>query len=406
MLNRIWASLIVISLLWGISASVLGHHEVADALVASLFEMAELATTICLGLIGVMCFWLGLMQIANVSGLSAKLARGLAPLFSRLMPDVPRGDKAVSSISMNMAANMLGLDNAATPAGIQAMRDLQVHNKTPSVLSNAQILFLVLNTSSVTLIPTTVFVYRAQLGAASPTDVFLPILLATSCSTLVGLLTVAWLQKLKLWSPVVLAYFVGAAVIVGGLLAASVDNGEIGKRSALVGNLTLLLLITALFLYGFKRRVRMYDAFIDGAKEGFGIAIGIIPYLVAMLFALGLLRASGVFEFMLEQLRFMVAFMGGDTRFVGALPTALMKPFSGSGSRALMIETMDVYGADSFAGRLAAVYQGSTETTFYVLAVYCGAVAITRSRYALACGLLADGAGMLAATLIAYWFFG
>lgn len=406
MLNRIWASLIVISLLWGISASLFGYSEIASALVASLFDMAELATKICLGLIGVMCFWLGLMEIANVSGLSEKLARGLAPLFSRLMPEVPRGDKAISSISMNMAANMLGLDNAATPAGIQAMRDLQVHNKTPSLLSNAQILFLVLNTSSVTLIPTTVFVYRAQLGAVAPTDVFLPILLATSCSTLVGLLTVAWLQKLKLWSPVVLAYFIAAAVIVGGLLAASVDEGEIGKRSALVGNLTLLVLIAGLFLYGFKRRVRMYDAFIDGAKNGFSIAIGIIPYLVAMLFALGLLRASGVLEFGLEQLRYAVAFMGGDTRFVDALPTALMKPFSGSGSRALMIETMEVYGADSFAGRLAAVYQGSTETTFYVLAVYCGAVAITRTRYALACGLIADGAGIVAATLLAYCFFG
>ncbi|MCP8899703.1 nucleoside recognition domain-containing protein [Gilvimarinus xylanilyticus] len=405
MLNRIWATLILVSLLWGIGATVMGQAEVADALVASLFEMAELATKICLGLIGVMCFWLGLMQIANVSGLSEKLARALAPLFSRLMPEVPRGDKAISSISMNMAANMLGLDNAATPAGIQAMRDLQVHNKTPAILSNAQILFLVINTSSVTLIPTTVFVYRAQLGAAAPTDVFLPVLLATSCSTLVGLLTVAWIQKLRLWSPVVLAYFIGAAVILGGLLAASIDDGEIGKRSALVGNLTLLALIAGLFAYGFKRRVKMYDAFIDGAKNGFDIAIGIIPYLVAMLFALGLLRASGLLDLSLEQLRFVVAYCGGDTRFVDALPTAIMKPFSGSGSRALMIETMETYGADAFAGRLASAYQGSTETTFYVLAVYCGAVAITHTRYALACALLADGAGIIAATLLGYWFF-
>lgn len=405
MLNRIWASLILISLLWGIGAAVSGQPNVADALVNSLFEMAELATKICLGLIGVMCFWLGLMEIANVSGLSDKLARALAPLFTRLTPEVPRGDKAISSISMNMAANMLGLDNAATPAGIQAMRDLQVHNKTPAILSNAQILFLVINTSSVTLIPTTVFVYRAQLGAAAPTDVFLPILLATSCSTLVGLLTVAWIQKLRLWSPVVLAYFIGAAVILGGLLAASVDGGEIGKRSALVGNLTLLVLIAGLFAYGFKRRVKMYDAFIDGAKNGFDIAIGIIPYLVAMLFALGLLRASGLLDLLLEQLRFLVAYCGGDTRFVDALPTAIMKPFSGSGSRALMIETMETYGADSFAGRLASAYQGSTETTFYVLAVYCGAVAITHTRYALACALLADGAGIIAATLLGYWFF-
>ncbi|WP_020210629.1 nucleoside recognition domain-containing protein [Gilvimarinus chinensis] len=405
MLNRIWAGLIFISLLWGIGASLLGEPQTADALVASLFEMAALATQICLGLIGVMCFWLGLMEIANVSGLSAKLAAGLAPLFSRLMPEVPRGDKAISSISMNMAANMLGLDNAATPAGIQAMRDLQVHNQTPAILSNAQILFLVINTSSVTLIPTTVFVYRAQLGAAAPTDVFLPILLATSCSTLVGLLTVAWIQKLKILSPVVLAYFIGAALLLGGLLAASVADGEIGKQSAVVGNLTLLMLIAGLFAYGFFRRVKMYDAFITGAKNGFDIAISIIPYLVAMLFALGLLRASGVLELLLEQVRVLVAFFGGDTRFVDALPTAIMKPFSGSGSRALMIETMETYGADSFAGRLAAVYQGSTETTFYVLAVYCGAVAITRTRYALLCALIADGAGMFAATLLGYWFF-
>ena len=405
MLNKIWGGMVLFGLLWGLSQFFAGDTEVLASMVKSLFEMAELAAKICLGLIGVMCFWLGLMKIAEASGLTNLFAKSLSPLFKHLMPEVPKGDKAITSISMNMAANMLGLDNAATPAGIQAMRDLQEHNTQKDVLSNAQILFLVLNTSSVTLIPTTVFVYRAQMGATAPTDVFLPILLATSCSTLVGLLTVAWLQKLRIFSPVVLAYFAGAAFITGGLLAASYDDGNLGAHSAVVGNLVLLALITALIGYGFYRKVEMYDAFITGAKQGFSISINIIPYLVAMLFAIGLLRASGLLNQLLEFIRILVSLAGGDTQFVDALPTAIMKPFSGSGSRALMIETMQTHGADSVAGRIASMYQGSTETTFYVLAVYCGAVGISRTRYVISCGLLADGAGMLAATILGYYFF-
>ncbi len=308
---------------------------------------------------------------------------------------------------MNMAANMLGLDNAATPMGLKAMRELQTLNPTPDTASNAQILFLVLNASSVTLLPVTIFTYRAQLGAADPTDVFIPILLATYCSTVVGLLSVALIQKINLFDRVLLAYFGVITAAIAGLVGyfAQLDAATMQAQSALLSNFLLFSLLVAFLAGAVVKKVNAYEAFIEGAKEGFHIAVGIIPYLVAMLVAIGVFRASGGLEAIMEGVRWVVRGLGGDTRFVDSLPTALMKPLSGSGSRAMMIETMHTHGADSFAGRLASIIQGSTETTFYVLAVYFGAVGIQRVRHAVSCGLLADLGGFVAAVGVAYFFF-
>lgn len=408
MLNRVWFYFFVVSTLAILLQLLSGQTEVLGEAVAALFASAKLAADISLGLIGVLALWMGLMQIGEKAGVVGLFARLFEPLLHKLMPEVPKGHKAYGSISMNLTANMLGLDNAATPLGLKAMHDLQSLNPNKEVATNAQILFLVLNTSSVTLVPVTVFLYRAQQGAAAPADIFLPILLATCASTLVGLLVVALVQRLSLLNTVVLGYgalvFAGLSASVFYLLSLTADM--IGNVSSLLGNGILLLLVLSFILVAGVKRVALYDEFIEGATQGFKQAIALIPYLLAMLLAIGLLRASGALDYALSVLGQGVALMGWDNRFIDAMPTALMKPFSGSGARAMMLETMSHHGVDSFAGRLAAILQGSTETTFYVLAVYFGSVGIKNGRHALGCGLAADFAGIVTAIGVCYWFYG
>ena len=409
MLNGIWLSFFVAAFaasLW--QWLVGGDSEVFARLVQSLFDMARVSVDIILVLLGTMTLWLGFLSIAEKAGLIRLLGRVLDPLFCRLMPEVPRGHPAMGLISMNFAANILGLDNAATPIGIKAMHSLQTLNPSSETASNAQILFLVLNTSSLTLLPVTIFMYRAQQGAADPTLVFLPILLATTASSLVGLLAVSFMQRLKLWQPVVLAYLVAAALALGLLITtlAGMSAQALAAASTLVGNLTLFGIVMMFLVVGALRGVKVYDAFIEGAKEGLSFTITLLPYLIAMLVAVGVLRASGVLDAGLSGVRWLAEGFGWDTRFVDALPTAFVKPLSGSGARAMMIETMDTFGVDSFPGLLAATMQGSTETTFYVLAVYFGAVGITRIRHGLGCALVADFAGVTTAIAVCYWFFG
>lgn len=409
MLNRIWFGFFMLAFLMaGYQTFVLSNVEVFPALVQATFDMSRLAVEIAIGLLGVLCFWLGLFQVAEKAGLINLLSKGLNPLFRRLMPDVPANHPALGSVTMNLAANMLGLDNAATPMGLKAMKDLQEINPNKSSASNAQILFLVLNTSSVTLLPITIFMYRAQMGAAEPTAVFVPILLATIASTFVGLITVGIVQRLKIWNGVVFAYFLGFALIMGVFInmLAQMPSSVMAERSSLFGNMVLFSLIMLFLTVGFVKKVNVYETFIQGAKQGFGITLKIIPFLLAMLVAIGVLRASGVLEAFVHFISHVIGAMGFDTRFVDALPTAIMKPLSGSGSRAMMLETMNTYGVDSFPGTLSAIIQGSTETTFYVLAVYFGSVGIRHTRHAIGCGLIADLAGIVTAIVVAYWFFG
>jgi spore maturation protein SpmA len=385
-----------------------GDPTVFAALVESLFTMARLAVEVMVLLFGTLTLWLGFLRIAEAAGLVGWLARLLGPLFRRLMPGVPAGHPALGLITMNFAANALGLDNAATPIGLKAMRELQRLNPDPVTATNAQILFLVLNASSLTLLPVTIFMYRAQQGAPDPTMVFLPILLATSASTLVGLLAVAIAQRLRLWDPVVLAYLIPGALVLGGFMAllGTLSAAAIASLSSLMGNLALFGVILVFLAAGAIRRIKVYECFIEGAKEGFDIAKNLLPYLVAMLCAVGVLRASGALDFILGGLRWLVTARGWDSRFVDAMPTALVKPFSGSAARAMLIETMKSQGVDSFPALVAATIQGSTETTFYVLAVYFGAVGIQRARHAVSCALLAELAGVVAAIAVCYWFFG
>lgn len=409
MLNALWIGFFLSAFIAAcVQFLVLGNQGIFAALMQAAFDNAKIAFEIALGLTGIMCLWLGVMKIGERAGFLDALARLLAPLFARLFPEVPRGHPALGSITMNMSANMLGLDNAATPMGLKAMRELQELNPHKDSASDAQILFLVLNASSVTLLPVTIFTYRAQMGAADPTDVFVPILMATYCSTLAGLAFVSARQRLRLIDPVVLGWLAGLTLAVGGLAAwfASLPSEELPPTSALLSNFLLLGLIVLFLIGAVVKRVNAYEAFIDGAKEGFGVAVTIIPYLVAMLVAIGLARASGLLGLLVDGARSSVQALGYDAAWVEALPTMLMKPLSGSGARAMMIETMQTYGADSFAGRLASIVQGSTETTFYVLAVYFGAVGIKRVRDAVAGGLVADAAGFAAAVGTAYLFFG
>jgi spore maturation protein SpmA len=409
MLHRIWLGFFLVAFASGLF-QWLGHGdvEVFQRMVTALFEMAGLSVELAIGLIGLMAFWLGIVAVGEAGGLIDKLARLLSPLFTRLMPEVPKGHPAISSMTLNLSANILGLDNAATPLGIKAMKDLQTLNPIPDVASNAQILFMVLNTSSVTLFPVTVLLYRAQMGASDPASVFIPILIATSCSTMVGLLVTAWVQRIKLWDTLVLAYLLSGFALmlafVGWLstLAAS----ELQSWSSLISNLSIISLIMIFLGVAHRRNVNVYDTFIEGAKRGFETAINIIPYLLAMLVAIGVFRASGALDVVMDALRAGAGWFGWDSRWVDAMPTAFMKPLSGSGARAMMIDTMNTFGVDSFQGRLAATVQGSTETTFYVLAVYFGAVGIRHTRHALFCGLSADFAGIGAAIAVAYWFYG
>jgi spore maturation protein SpmA len=409
MLNRLWIGFFLTAAAAALARWLVGGDAaVFAAVVAALFEMAKLSVEVMLLLFGTLTLWLGFLAVAERAGLVDLLARALGPLFARLMPEVPHGHPAIGLITLNFAANVLGLDNAATPIGLRAMRELQTLNPSEHTASNAQILFLVLNASSLTLLPVTIFMYRVQQGAPDPTIVFVPILLATSASTLIGLLSVAVMQRLKLWDPVVLAWLGGFGVLLAAFIYAlsGMAPAQLSSLSSLLGNLILFGIIVVFIVAGAVRRVPVYECFVEGAKQGFEVSRNLLPYLVAMLCAVGVLRASGVLDYVLDGLRWLASAAHLDTRFVDAMPTALVKPLSGSAARAMLIETMQHTGVDSFASRLAATVQGSTETTFYVLAVYFGAVRIVRARHAVGCALLADLAGVLAAIGVCYWFFG
>lgn len=408
-LNYIWIAFFVVAFIVAlVRLIVFQDYEVFPELVNSTFDYARVGFETSLGLTGVLTLWLGFMKIAEKGGMVSLMSKAIDPLFSRLFPSLPKNHPAYGSMMMNFAANMLGLDNAATPMGLKAMDEMQSVNPQKDRASDAQIMFLVLNTSGLTIIPISIMVYRAQLGAANPADIFLPILLATFFSTMAGLISVAIVQRIKLHDPVVLAYLGGASALVGALLwgLSRLDGDQLRTVSLLTANLMLFAFIIVFIVRALIKKINVYEAFIEGGKEGFGVAIKIIPYLIAILVGIGVFRASGAMDFLIDGIAWVIAQLGIDTRFVDALPTALMKPLSGSGARGMMIDTMNAFGADSFAGRLACIMQGSTETTFYVLALYFGSVGIKNTRYALPCGLLADLAGIIAAILIGYMFFG
>lgn len=408
MLNIIWVAFFISAFLMALyRALFLGDGLVWTELVNAVFVSSKTAFSIALNLTGILCFWLGLLKVAEASGITQLLAKCLYPLFKRIMPSVPENSPALSSMIMNIAANMLGLDNAATPMGLKAMEQLQTLNPKKDTASDAQVLFMVINTSAVTLIPITILMYRAELGASNPSAVFMPILFATSLSTLSGFLAVAWVQRLNIFNRVVMSYLLGFAAFIGAVAwyFESLPLEERLQMSAAWGNFILFAFIISFITAGIIRKINVYETFIQGAKEGFDIAVRIIPYLVAMLVAIAVLRASGVLNIIVLGFENFFNFIGINTDFVPALPTAILKPLSGSGARAMMIETMQTYGADSFPAFVSAVVQGSTETTFYVLAVYFGAVKITKIRSALPCSLLADFVGITSAIILAYLFY-
>lgn len=407
-LNIIWIAFIVIAFVVGIiRLGFFGDADVITAMVDSTFSSAKNGFEISLYLTGVLSLWLGVMRVGEAGGAVRILSRLISPFFCRIFPEVPKGHPAMGSMVMNLSANMLGLDNAATPMGLKAMRELQELNPDKEKASNAQIMFLVLNTSGLTIIPISIMAYRTQCGAANPADVFLPILLATFFSTLAGLVAVSVVQRINLFNRVVMAYIGGLSVLVGGALwgVSHMDTNVIEKTSTVVSGVLLLSVITGFVTMAALKRVNVYEAFIEGAKEGFSTAVKIIPFLIAILVSVGLFRASGALDFIVDGIRWIVAQTGTDVAFVDALPTAFMKPLSGTGARGFMIETMQTYGADSFVGRLSCIFQGAADTTFYILAVYFGSVGIKNTRHAVGCGLLADAAGVIAAIFIAYLFF-
>ncbi|WP_321280674.1 nucleoside recognition domain-containing protein [Marinifilum fragile] len=384
-----------------------GDMDVFPAMIDSTFNMAKTGFDISLGLTGVLTLWLGIMKIGENGGIVRVFSRLIGPFFNKLFPELPKSHPAHGSIMMNLAANMLGLDNAATPLGLKAMKEMQEANPDKDKASNAQIMFLVLNTSGLTIIPISIMVYRAQLGAANPSDIFIPILLATYFSTIAGLISVSVVQKIKLWDRTILAYLGGLTAIIVGIITyfSSLEKEQITTVSTVVSNVFLFGIIIAFILLAAKNKVNVYESFIDGAKEGFNIAVKIIPYLIAILVAIGVFRASGTMDLFVEGMRRLCLLISVDPDFVEALPTAMMKPLSGSGARGMMVDAMTTHGADSFVGRLASTLQGATDTTFYIIAVYFGAVGIKNTRYAVTCGLIADLAGIIAAILIAYLFF-
>ena len=407
-LNWIWVAFFIIAFVIALVKLVfLGDFEVFPAMMDSTFSSSKTAFEISLGLTGVLSLWLGIMKIGEKGGVVNVLARLLSPIFTKLFPDIPKGHPVTGSIFMNIAANMLGLDNAATPLGLKAMEQLQELNPKKDTATNPMIMFLVLNTSGLTLIPISILVYRAQMGAAQPTDVFIPILLATFFSTLAGIIITSFFQKINLLNRTIILTLGGAALAVAAIIwgFGQLDSVLMNTVSTSAANIMLMLIIIAFILAGIRKKVNVYDAFIEGAKDGFTTAVRIIPYLVAILVGIGIFRASGAMDMLTDGIGWCVEACGGNSDFVGALPTALMKPLSGSGARGMMVDAMTTYGADSFIGRLSCIFQGSTDTTFYILAVYFGSVGIVKTRHAVTCGLLADLAGIIAAIAIAYMFF-
>lgn len=408
-LNYIWITFFVVAFVIALVRLLfMGDTEIFPTIMNSTFSSAETAFKISLGLTGVLSLWLGIMRIGEQGGVVSVFARILSPVFSRLFPDIPKGHPVTGTIFMNISANMLGLDNAATPMGLKAMEQMQELNPKKDTASNPMIMFLVLNTSGLTIIPVSIMVYRAQLGAAQPTDVFIPILLATFFSTMIGLLAVSLYQRINLFNRTLALTLGSMCLAVAGIIwgFSSLSKEAMDTVSTSVANILLFSVIIGFIIAGVRKHVNVYEAFVDGAKEGFQTAVHIIPYLVAILVGIGVFRASGAMDILIGGVERLVSQCGGKTDFVGALPTALMKPLSGGGARGLMVDAMTTYGADSFTGRLACLFQGSTDTTFYILAVYFGSVNIKYTRHAVACGLLADLAGITAAIFIGYLFFG
>lgn len=407
-LNYIWIAFFVIAFVIALVKLIfMGDFEVFPEMMGSTFESSKTAFEISLGLTGVLSLWLGIMKVGEKGGMVNALARLLSPVFCKLFPDIPKGHPVTGSIFMNIAANMLGLDNAATPLGLKAMEQLQQLNTKKDTATNPMIMFLVLNTSGLTLIPVSIMVYRAQLGSAQPTDIFIPILLATFFSTMAGIIITSLYQRINLLNKVMLLTVGGMSLAVAGIIwgFGQLDKDQMNIVSTTVANILLMTIIVGFIMAGVRKKINVYDAFIEGAKEGFQTAVRIIPYLVAILVGIGVFRASGAMDMIIDGIKWTVEVLGGNTDFVGALPTALMKPLSGSGARGMMVDAMTTYGADSFVGRLSCVFQGSTDTTFYILAVYFGSVGIRYTRHAVACGLLADLAGVIAAIAICYMFF-
>ena len=407
-LNYIWVAFFLVAFV--IAAAKLlfwGDFDVFPAMMDSTFSSSKTAFEISLGLTGVLSLWMGVMKIGEKGGVVNVLARLLSPVFTKLFPDIPKGHPVTGSIFMNIAANMLGLDNAATPLGLKAMEQMQEMNTKKDTASNPMIMFLVLNTSGLTLIPVSIMVYRAQMGAAQPTDIFIPILLATFFSTVMGIIATSLFQRINLLNRTMLLTLGGACTLVAAIIwgFSQMDSDTMNRWSTTIANILLMTIITGFILAGVRKKVNVYDAFIEGAKEGFTTAVRIIPYLVAILVGIGVFRASGAMDMLIGGLRAGVGALGVDAQWVDAMPTALMKPLSGSGARGMMVDAMTTYGADSFVGRLASVFQGSTDTTFYILAVYFGSVGVSKTRHAVTCGLLADLAGILAAIAICYLFF-
>lgn len=426
-LNYIWIAFFLLAAICSIAQCFMGNTEVFADIINSTFDNSKTAFEISLGLTGVLSLWMGVMKIGEKGGMVNLLSKVLSPVFTRLFPGIPKGHPATGHIFMNLAANMLGLDNAATPLGLKAMESMQELNKERNAeavrqgtitvhqeeeknttATNPMIMFLVLNTSGLTIIPVSIMVYRAQLGAAQPTDVFVPILLATFVSTLVGVIIVSLFQRINLLKPMLLGTLGGLCILVAAIIwtFSKMDKDTMDMASTLAANIILFGIILSFIISGMVKKVNVYEAFIEGAKDGFATAVRVIPYLVAILVAIGVFRASGGMDLLIGSINKCVAAFGGNTDFVAALPTAIMKPLSGSGARGMMVDTMTTYGADSFAGRLACVFQGSTDTTFYILAVYFGSVGIRNTRHAVTCGLMADIAGIIAAIAIAYMFFG
>lgn len=408
-LNYIWIAFFLVAFVIALVRLIfMGDTEVFPAIMNSTFDTSKTAFEISLGLTGVLSLWLGIMKIGEKGGVVNVVAHVLSPVFTRLFPDIPKGHPVTGSIFMNVAANMLGLDNAATPLGLKAMEQLQELNPKKDTATNPMIMFLVLNTSGLTLIPVSIMVYRAQMGAAQPTDIFVPILLATFFSTLAGIIVTSLYQRINLINRTMLLTLGGMCAVVAAIIwgFSQMDKSQMNVVSTSVANILLMTIIVVFILAGMRHRVNVYDAFIEGAKDGFTTAVRIIPYLVAILVGIGVFRASGAMDMLIDGIKWIVSTLGGNTDFVGALPTALMKPLSGSGARGMMVDAMTTYGADSFVGRLSCIFQGSTDTTFYILAVYFGSVGVRYTRHAVACGLLADLAGVMAAIAICYMFFG